>query len=66
MTERFKQFSMRINPAYIGKIRYIAKFNERSTTKEVEVLIRRHIAEFEAREGEIRPEDIENLPGPVK
>ena len=35
------------------KMKYIAKYNKRSLSKEIETLIHKHISEFEEQNGEI-------------
>ena len=38
----------------ISKMKYIAEVNKRSLSKELEYIIEKHIAEFEASNGEIK------------
>lgn len=40
-----------------SKIEYIAEVNNRSVSKEVELLIKRHIKRFEDENGEIKTEE---------
>lgn len=45
---------IRTNPDNVVKIKYIAKKNKRSVSKEIEMLIEQHITEFEQKSGEIK------------
>ena len=45
---------VRTNPDNVVKIKYIAKKNKRSVSKEIEMLIEQHITEFEQESGEIK------------
>jgi len=47
------QFALRIPELMMDKLKYIASYNGRSANKEIEQLIRAHIAAFEERFGEI-------------
>lgn len=51
----FKQskFTLRINNEVLKKFRYIAEYNVHSTNKELTIIIRKHIAEFEKENGKI-------------
>ena len=44
---------MRTNADNITKIKFIAKYNKRSVSKEMEMLLERHIAEFGKEHSEI-------------
>lgn len=46
-------FSLRISRVLLKKLAYIAAYEGRSKNKEVELLVRRHIAEFEKEHGKI-------------
>lgn len=54
MTSNLPQFTIRIKPDLLKKIRYIAEYNARSANREVEVLIRNHVNEFEKQHGKIK------------
>lgn len=58
---RYPQFPIRIDPMLIAKIRYIANDNCRSANKEIELLIRRHIRDWEAENYEITEDDLSRL-----
>ena len=53
MPSDLTQFTVRVNQNVLYKIRYIADENERSANKEIAVLIKKHIAEYEKIHGEI-------------
>lgn len=54
MPSNLPQFTIRIDPVALKKIRYVAEYNARSANREVEVLIREHIKNFEKEHGEIK------------
>ena len=45
--------TLRVNKRIMAKLSYIARYEGRSRNKEIEYLIRKQIAEFEAEHGEI-------------
>ena len=53
MPSELPQLSVRMKPILYGKLRYIAEYNARSMSREVEVLIRKHIERFEKEHGPI-------------
>lgn len=53
MTSNLPQFTIRIEPELLKKIRFVAEYNARSANREVEVLIRNHVSAFEKEHGEI-------------
>lgn len=48
------KFTLRIDADILKKFRYIADYNARSANRELEVLIKKHIAEFEKENGKIK------------
>ncbi len=48
------KFTLRINEDILKKFRYIAEYNARSANRELTILIRKHIAEFEKKHGKIK------------
>lgn len=52
MTETAK-FTLRTEPEILKKFRYVADYNGRSANRELEVLMKKHIAEFEKVQGKI-------------
>ena len=61
MPSNLPQFTIRIDPLLLRKIRYVAEYNARSANREVEMLIRNHIEKFEKENGVITDDDLENL-----
>jgi hypothetical protein len=53
MADRTPRYTLRINAALLQKLGYIAEFEGRTKNKEIEQLIKKRVAEFEARHGEI-------------
>lgn len=53
MTVKVSKFTIRVNDEILKKFHYVAKYNARSANKELEVLMKRHIAKFEKEHGEI-------------
>lgn len=56
MPSNLPQFTIRISLNLLIKLRYIAEFHSRSANREVEMLIKKHVAEFEKEHGEINVE----------
>lgn len=57
MPSNLPQFTIRIDPILLKKIRYVAEYNARSANREVEVLIKKHVADFEKTHGTITFDD---------
>lgn len=53
MPFEISKFTIRINSALMKKFRYVAEYNARSANKEIEIIIREHIADFEKKYGKI-------------
>ena len=53
MTMDTAKFTLRIDDELLKKFRIVADYNARSANRELEVLIKRHVAEFEKKHGEI-------------
>lgn len=49
--------AIRTSPEIVEKIKYIAEKQNRSTSKEIEMLIKKHIETYEQYNGEIKTED---------
>lgn len=47
MMQKMSKFTVRVNEETLKKFRYVAGYNARSANKELEVLMRKHIAQFE-------------------
>lgn len=50
------KFTVRTDSELLKKFRYVAEFNARSANRELEVLMKKHIAEFEKVYGQIEIE----------
>lgn len=47
------KFTLRTDAELLKKFRYVSEYNARSANKELEVLMRRHVAAFEKEFGKI-------------
>lgn len=47
-------YSLRIEPELMEKLRVVAKDHGRSVNKEIEMLVREHVAAYEAEKGEVK------------
>ncbi len=56
-----KRFSLRTSQHLIDKIGYIAKYNGRTKNKEIEMVLRRHVAAFEKEQGKITEQQLQEL-----
>ena len=54
MTMNTAKFTLRVNEVLLKKFRFIADYNARSANRELEILIKKHVAEFEKANGEIK------------
>ena len=54
---KLPHYALRIPVETMDKLKYIAEYNGRSANKEIEQLILKHIAEWEAEKGSIAFED---------
>lgn len=50
------KFTLRTDVELLTKFRYVAEYNARSANRELEVIMRRHIVEFEKQHGKIELE----------
>lgn len=53
MMNDMAKFTLRTDGEILRKFRYVADYNARSANRELEVLMKRHIAEFEKEHGKI-------------
>ncbi len=61
MKDNLSRYTLRISPAILDKLGYIAEFEGRTKNKEIEQIIRRRIADFEREHGLIpQPENREH------
>ena len=51
MSSQLPQFTIRIDKTILDKLKYIADYNARSANREIEVIIKRHIKNFELEHG---------------
>jgi hypothetical protein len=54
MSSNLPRYTLRIPNVYLEKIRFIAEENGRSANKEIELLIKNRIADYEKETGEIK------------
>lgn len=47
------KFTVRTNSELLKKFRYVAEYNARSANREIEVLMKKHVSEFEKGHGKI-------------
>lgn len=48
-----KKFTVRVEDRILRKFRYVAEYDARSANREIEILMKRHISEFEKKHGKI-------------
>ena len=53
MTHDVSKFTLRTDAELMKKFRYVAEYNARSANREMEVLMREHVKEFEERHSRI-------------
>ncbi len=53
MSFKLSKFTIRINSELLKKFRFVAEYNARSANRELEILIRKHVSEFEEFHGKI-------------
>lgn len=53
MADNISKFTVRTEPELLKKFRFVAEYNTRSVNREMEVLMKRHVAEFEKKYGKI-------------
>ena len=53
MTNDIAKFTLRIDAELLKKFRFVADYNARSANRELDVLMKKHIAEFEKENGKI-------------
>lgn len=59
MASDLPRYTLRIPQILLDKIRYIAAENGRSANKEIELMIKQRIKEYENENGEISANDLE-------
>lgn len=58
MASNLPRYTLRIPQIYLEKIHYIAEENGRSTNKELEIMIKQRIKEYEEKNGTIQTSDL--------
>lgn len=53
MASKHPMFGLRVSRELLDKLKYVAEYNGRSANKEVEQLIKEHVANFEQKHGSI-------------
>ena len=53
MPSDIAKFTLRVDPELLKKFHYVAEYNARSSNREIEVLIKKHVEEFERTHGKI-------------
>ena len=53
MSSNISKFTIRTEAGLLKKFRFVADYNARSANKEIEVLMKKHVAEFEKLYGKI-------------
>lgn len=53
MPSESSKFTIRTDSELLKKFRYVAEYNARSANREIEVLMKKHILEFEEANGKI-------------
>lgn len=53
MIPKLSKFTLRIDAELLKKFRFVAEYNARSANRELEILIIKHITEFEQQHGKI-------------
>ncbi|MEY8383246.1 Arc family DNA-binding protein [Christensenellaceae bacterium 44-20] len=58
MTTNTAKFTLRVNEELLKKFRFVADYNARSANRELEILMKKHVAEFEKANGTIKMDEI--------
>ena len=53
MLQKTVKFTLRLSPELLKKFRFVADYNARSANRELEVLMKKHVNEFEKKHGKI-------------
>lgn len=53
MSMEITKFTLRVEPELLKKFRFVAEYNARSANRELEIIMKRHIVEFEEKNGKI-------------
>lgn len=58
MPSNLPRYTLRMSKEYLQKIRYIAEENGRSANKEIELMVKQRIKEYEQKNGPINLDDL--------
>lgn len=58
MASDLPRYTLRMSKEYLQKIRYIAEENGRSANKEIELMVKQRIKEYEQENGPINLDDL--------
>ncbi|MDY4579376.1 MAG: Arc family DNA-binding protein [Anaerobutyricum hallii] len=58
MPSNLPRYTLRMPKEYLQKIRYIAEENGRSANKEIELMVKQRIKEYEQKNGPINLDDL--------
>lgn len=58
MPSNLPRYTLRMPKEYLQKIRYIAEENGRSANKEIELMVKQRIKEYEQKNGSINLDDL--------
>lgn len=53
MTFKLSKFTLRIDSVLLKKFHFVAEYNARSANREIEFLMKNHVAKFEREHGKI-------------
>lgn len=53
MPSKLPHFAVRVDRELLEKFKYVAEYNARSANRELELLMRKHVADFESEHGKI-------------
>lgn len=59
MPSKLPRFTIRVDKELMKKFRYVADYNGRSANREIEILIKKHVSDFEEKFSLITPEQYE-------
>ena len=54
MGKQANPYSLRVNPVIMSKIKILAEMNDRSLNGQIENILKKYVAEYEAENGEIK------------
>ena len=62
MKDDKSRYTLRVAPELLDKLGYIAEYEGRTKNRELEQMIKRRIADFEAEHGTIQPKERKTIP----